>query len=112
MSMLLLIIMLAAGIAMSVAILLMAPKGGLGFGLGWAAAWSNEYGTKKSLEAGLKQVAMRAAIIFVVTALVYPFTKPKTYNAEAVINSGSTAPEFDLGWSTGNNTNVVNWTGN
>ncbi len=96
---LLLIVMLIAGIAMSFAILLMAPKGGLWFGLWWAAAWSNEYGTKKSLETSLKLVATVWAIIFVLWALIYPFTKPKTFDADAVANSGAVAPAFDLGWS-------------
>lgn len=101
--------MFAAGIAMSIAILLMAPKGGLGFGLGWAAG-SNEYGTKKSIETGLKQVAMRAAIIFVFTALIYPFSKPQTYNPDEALGSGANnTPSFDLG--TGSSDNGTNWTG-
>ncbi|MFA7284972.1 MAG: hypothetical protein WC004_04080 [Candidatus Absconditabacterales bacterium] len=81
---------------MSIAILLMAPKGGLGFGLGGMAG-SNEYGTTKSIETGLKKVATIGAIIFVLTSLIYPFSKEKTFDAEVEANSGAVAPAFDLG---------------
>lgn len=89
---------------MSIAILLMAPKWGLWFGLG--GMWgSNEYGTKKSIEWSLKTTATIGAILFVVSSLIYPFTKPVT-NIDATINSGSTAPSFDLGNK--NSTGVAN----
>lgn len=98
MSALLLIIMLAAGIFMSFAILLMAPKWGLWFWL-WGMWWSNEYGTKKSIEGSLKTVATIGAVVFVVTALIYPFTKEKTYNPDSNNWTWSvTNQNFDLGW--------------
>lgn len=104
MTTLLLLLMIGSGIVMSIAILLMAPKWGLGFGLG--GMWgSNEYGTKKSIEWSLKTVATIGAILFVCSSLIYPFTKEKTYNADS-INSWSTAPAFDLG--NNNATGVAN----
>lgn len=96
MTTLLLIILLASGIAMSIAILLMAPKWGLWFGLGGMAG-SNEYGTTKSIETGLKKVATIGAIVFVLASLIYPFSKPKTFDADAEANSWATAPSFNLG---------------
>ncbi len=97
MTTLLLIILLLSGALMSFAILLMAPKGGLGFGLGGGFAGSNEYGTKKSIEGGLKKLATVCAVIFIICALVYPFTKESTYNPDDLTNSGAVAPNFDLG---------------
>jgi protein translocase SecG subunit len=97
MTTLLLIILLLSGALMSFAILLMAPKGGLGFGLGGGFAGSNEYGTKKSIEGGLKKLATVSAVIFIICSLVYPFTKPSTYDPSAAANSGAVAPNFDLG---------------
>ncbi|HMY80811.1 MAG TPA: preprotein translocase subunit SecG [Candidatus Absconditabacterales bacterium] len=96
MSTLLLIVMIAAGIVMSLTILLMAPKGGLGFGLGGAAG-SNEYGTKKSIETSLKKIATYSSIIFVVCALIYPFLQPKTFDPTTTTGTGSVAPTFDFG---------------
>lgn len=104
MTTLLLVLMIWSGIVMSIAILLMAPKWGLGFGLG-GMGWSNEYGTKKSIEWSLKKVATIGAILFVISSLFYPFTKPVT-NTNANANSGSTAPSFDLGNK--NSTGVAN----
>lgn len=100
MSTVLLIIMLTAGIVMSIAILLMSPKGGLWFWLWWASAWSNEYGTKKSIESSLRLFATVWAIIFICSALIYPFTKPKKFDPDATTNSWAIAPTFDFG-STG-----------
>ncbi len=93
---------------MAIAILLMAPKGWLGFGLG-GMAWSNEYGTTKSIETGLKKAATIAAIIFVFTCLIYPFSKEKTFDADAEANSWAAAPAFNLG--TGSNPTTVISTG-
>jgi protein translocase SecG subunit len=98
MNTLLLIIMLLSWALMTFAILLMAPKGWLGFGLGGFAG-NNEYGTTKSLETGLKKLATITSIIFVITALIYPFTKERTYFPDSIANSGAVAPAFDLGWS-------------
>lgn len=104
MTTLLLIVMLASWVFMSIAILLMAPKWWLGFGLGWM--WgNNEYGTKKSIETSLKSAATICAIIFVLSSLVYPFTKEKKFDPDAASASWATAPNFDL-WS--NNTWVEN----
>jgi protein translocase SecG subunit len=97
MTTLLLIILLLSGALMSFAILLMAPKGGLGFGLGGGFAGSNEYGTKKSIEGGLKKLATVCAVIFIICALVYPFTKESTYDPNVLTNSGAVSPNFDLG---------------
>ncbi len=106
MTTLLLLLMIGSGIAMSIVILLMAPKGGLWFGLGWMGG-SNEYGTKKSIEWSLKTVATIWAIIFVVSSLIYPFTKEKTFDASTATWTWSTAPSFDLWNTTGEATNEV-----
>lgn len=98
MSTVLLIIMLIAGITMSLAVLLMSPKGGLWFWLWWASSGWNEYGTKKSIESSLKVFATVWAIVFICSALIYPFTKPKKFDADAAANSWAVAPSFDLGW--------------
>lgn len=104
MTTLLLIVMLASWVFMSIAILLMAPKWWLGFGLGWM--WgNNEYGTKKSIETSLKSAATICAVIFVLSSLVYPFTKEKKFDADAANASWAVAPSFDL-W--GSNTGVAN----
>lgn len=106
MTTLLLILMIGSGIVMSIAILLMAPKWGLGFWLG--GMWgSNEYGTKKSIEWSLKTVATIWAIVFVCSSLVYPFTKEKTFDADATTSTWSTAPSFDLGNNSGEAVNEV-----
>lgn len=105
MNTLLLVLMISSGIIMSIAILLMAPKGGLWFGLGWMGG-SNEYGTKKSIEWSLKTVATIWAILFVLSSLIYPFTKEKTFNANTA-NTWSIAPSFDLGNTSGEAVNEV-----
>jgi len=65
-------IMIIAGIVAVVSILLMSPKGWLGFGIGGAAAGSNEYGSKKSIEFTLKRVALISALIFIVVVVAFP----------------------------------------
>lgn len=55
-------------------VLLMSPKGGLGLGIGGMSQSNNEYGSKKSIESKLKQVALVCACIFFVAAVVLPYT--------------------------------------
>jgi protein translocase SecG subunit len=66
------IIMVLSGIIFILSVLLMAPKGGLGFGVGGMAT-SNEYGSKKSLEGTLKKSAFISIVIFTICALIYPY---------------------------------------
>lgn len=70
------VLMIVAWLALIGSVLLMAPKGWIWFGLGWAAGiWSNEYGSKKSLETTLKKVAIVAAIIFVLCVFFLPYVQ-------------------------------------
>lgn len=54
-------------------VLMMSPKGGIWLGIGWAAAWGNEYGSKKSIEWKLKLIAMIAWILFLLVCVFLPF---------------------------------------
>jgi len=62
------------GIVFMACVLLMSPKGWLGFGIGGAGG-SNEYGSKKSIEHTLKKVAMITGIAFVLVSLAMPLIK-------------------------------------
>lgn len=53
--------------------MLMSPKGGVGFAIGGAAASTNEYGSKKSIEHTFKKAAYISGIIFVLLCLLYPY---------------------------------------
>lgn len=72
MATLVLIIMLLSGIVFIGSVLLMTPKGGIGFGIGGMAT-SNEYGSKKSIENTLKRSALVSIVIFTLCAMVYPY---------------------------------------
>jgi protein translocase SecG subunit len=74
MSTILIIVFVIAGLVFSGSVLLMNPKGGLWFGIGWGLWWwSNEYGSKKSVETSLKSTAQISGIILVGTALILPY---------------------------------------
>lgn len=62
------------GIVFMICVLLMSPKGWLGFGIGGAGG-SNEYGSKKSIEFTLKRIAMVTGIAFVIIAVAIPLVK-------------------------------------
>jgi len=59
-----------------ISILLMAPKGGLGFGIGGMST-SNEYGSKKSIEWTLKKTAIISIVLFTIAAILYPYANRK-----------------------------------
>lgn len=65
-------ILIISGIIFIWSVMFMSPKGGLGVGLGGMAG-GGEYGSKKSVENTLKKTAIVAAIVFVVTAVSYPY---------------------------------------
>ena len=65
-------LMIVSGILFIGSVLLMTPKGGLGFGVGGMAT-SNEYGSKKSVEWTLKKTAVVSIVIFIVAAILYPY---------------------------------------
>ncbi|MCX6822640.1 MAG: preprotein translocase subunit SecG [candidate division SR1 bacterium] len=69
----LIILMILAGVLFVGSVLLMSPKGGIGLGIGGMSG-ANEYGSKKSLETKLKKVAVVAGVLFVIIALVLPYT--------------------------------------
>ncbi len=67
----LIVALILIGVVFMISVLLMSPKGWLGFGIGGAGG-SNEYGSKKSIEFTLKRVAMISGIAFVIIALAIP----------------------------------------
>lgn len=69
----LIIVMILAGILLIGSVLLMSPKGWLWLGLGWMSS-SGEYGSKKTIEGTLKKVALVASLIFIISALILPYT--------------------------------------
>jgi protein translocase SecG subunit len=69
----LIVLMIVAGIIFVGSVLLMSPKGGIGLGIGGLSG-GNEYGSKKSLETKLKKVAVISVAIFVLIALILPYT--------------------------------------
>jgi protein translocase SecG subunit len=74
MHILLIIVLILSGIAFVWSVLLMSPKGWLWLGIGWMA-WGNEYWSKKTLENKLKRVALISSILFIVSALILPYTQ-------------------------------------
>ncbi len=75
MSTILTLILIVTGIIFVTSVLMMSPKWWLGMGIGWAAAKSGDYGSKKSMETTLKKVAIISAILFVIAAVALPFVK-------------------------------------
>lgn len=69
----LIIVMIIAGILLIGSVLLMSPKGWLGLGLGWMSN-TGEYGSKKTIEGTLKKVALVTSIVFIISALILPYT--------------------------------------
>lgn len=68
----LIVLMVIIGIICVCSILLMSPKWGIWAALGWLA-WSDEYGSKKSLEWKLKKIALIAAIVFLILVCILPY---------------------------------------
>lgn len=69
---LLIILLIVSGIIFVWSVLLMSPKWGLGAAIG-GIGWSDEYGSKKSMEGKLKKVAIVTVSIFVIISLVLPY---------------------------------------
>ncbi len=74
MKIMLIIALILTGIIFVWSVLLMSPKGWIGFGIGWVSG-SNEYGSKKMIESKLKKVALISLVIFVIVALILPYSK-------------------------------------
>lgn len=70
----LLTLFFVSGIVFVLTIMLMSPKGGLGFGMGGASS-SNEYGSQKSLEYTLKKVALVSFLVFIVVTIALPLVQ-------------------------------------
>ncbi|AKH33341.1 hypothetical protein XF24_01018 [candidate division SR1 bacterium Aalborg_AAW-1] len=66
------IALIVSGLVFAAAVMLMSPKGGLGFSLGGMNS-TNEYGSKKSLEHYIKRVAYIAGAIFLIVCVLYPY---------------------------------------
>lgn len=73
---LLIILMIASWTIFIITVLLMSPKGWLWLGIGWLGN-SNEYGSKKSLEGKLKNIAILSGLVFVITSIILPYTASK-----------------------------------
>jgi len=67
-----LLLMILSGMLFIGSVLLMAPKGGIWFGIGGVST-SNEYGSKKSVESTLKKTALVSIVVFTICALIYPY---------------------------------------
>ena len=65
-------LLIVAGLLFVLSVLMMSPKGGLGFGISGIGG-SNEYWSKKSIETTLKKVANISVIIFIVSAILLPY---------------------------------------
>ena len=68
-------VIVITGAVLTGSVLLMSPKGWLGFGIGGASAGSNEYGSQKSIESTLKTTASVCSIVMVLCILVRPYMK-------------------------------------
>lgn len=91
MTTLLLIIMLLSGAILSLCVLLMSPKWWLGFGIGGVTS-GNEYGTSKTLESKLKSIITISGIIFILSSIFYPYTKPiDQIKIDWLLNGGVTS---------------------
>lgn len=67
-------VMIISWVLFVASVLLMSPKGWVGFWIGWAES-TNEYWSKKSIETTLKKVAAVCSVIFITTVLFLPYTK-------------------------------------
>lgn len=72
MNTLLVIALIVLGLIFVGAVLLQSPKGWLGVALGGASA-GGDYGSKKSLETTLKNVARVSGSLFVLVAILLPY---------------------------------------
>ena len=70
---LLIILMITSWVVFVISVLMMSPKWGLGMGIGGMSS-SGEYGSKKSMEGRLKNIAILAALVFIITSLILPYT--------------------------------------
>ncbi len=77
---LLTILLYLSGFIFILAVMLLAPKWWIGFGIGGAAG-SNEYGSKKSIEGTIKKIAFISIAIFLVVVIVYPYVNNKNSNS-------------------------------
>lgn len=64
--------LIISGLVFATAVMLMSPKGWIGFSIGWLSS-TNEYGSKKSLEHNIKNVAYISGVIFLVLCVLYPY---------------------------------------
>lgn len=73
------ILLLTSGTIFIIAVMLLAPKWWIGFGIGGAAG-SNEYWSKKSIEGTIKKIAFIAIAIFLIVVIIYPYMNKSTSN--------------------------------
>ena len=69
----LIVLLVISGILFSWSVLLMSPKWGLWFGIGWASG-TGDYGSKKSVESTLKKVAVVSLVVFMGCVIFLPYT--------------------------------------
>lgn len=65
-------LLIISGLVFATTVMLMSPKWWLWFSLGGMSS-TNEYGSKKSLEHNIKNVAYISGAIFVVVCVLYPY---------------------------------------
>ena len=87
----------------------MSPKWGLGFGIGWSAAWWNEYGSQKSVEYTLKKAAILFCIIFTITVMIYPYVNKTNNNSN---NDNVNINLDNLKLTPNKNNSILSWNNN
>lgn len=66
------VLLIISGLVFATTIMLMSPKWWIGFSI-WGMNSTNEYGSKKSLEHNIKNVAYVSGAIFLIVCVLYPY---------------------------------------
>lgn len=66
------VLLIISGLVFATTIMLMSPKWWIGFSI-WGMNSTNEYGSKKSLEHNIKNVAYISGAIFLIVCVLYPY---------------------------------------
>lgn len=65
-------VLLISGAVFTLSVLLMSPKAGLGAAIWWAST-GGDYGSKKTAESSLKNIAVVTSLIFVGCCIALPY---------------------------------------
>jgi preprotein translocase subunit SecG len=66
------VLLIISGLVFATTIMLMSPKWWIGFSI-WGMNSTNEYGSKKSLEHNIKNVAYVSGAVFLIVCVLYPY---------------------------------------